>query len=46
MSAVMDDSAIELALAWPGEGFGEAALKILESDLLWATLGRPTDWTG
>lgn len=31
---------MELALACPGEAFGDADRKMLDNDLLWPTLGR------
>lgn len=41
MSAVMDDSAVELDLTWADDGFGEADLRMLDKDLLWPNAVRP-----
>jgi hypothetical protein len=37
----MGRSMVEFDLAWVDEGRGEADLRILDSDLLWAKVERP-----
>lgn len=44
MSVVVDNSVVEFDLTWADEGFGEADLRMLESDRWWPPkVGRPLD---